>query len=142
MSDWRVLAACRNEDPELFFPSGDDQAPEAKVAAAREVCDGCPVQEHCRIWALTHPKLAEFGVWGRLSQADRKIVRNAVIVPTPTKPQPTKHGGRPRMDLAEVRWLRDGGMSDYEIARKLGVEPEAIERAECREAAEQRAVAS
>ncbi len=37
---WHTQAACRNEDPELFYVRV--LAPEAK-----EVCGGCPVREQC-----------------------------------------------------------------------------------------------
>jgi biotin operon repressor len=46
---WLALAACREVDPELFFPERGEQA---KASAAREVCAGCPVREPCRDLAV------------------------------------------------------------------------------------------
>ncbi|MGH3981118.1 MAG: WhiB family transcriptional regulator, partial [Pseudonocardiaceae bacterium] len=41
--DWRHSAACRDEDPELFFPVGDDGPALVQIAAAKTVCARCPV---------------------------------------------------------------------------------------------------
>lgn len=41
--DWRADAACRDEDPELFFPA----SPTAEVSAAKAVCRRCPVASQC-----------------------------------------------------------------------------------------------
>ena len=71
---WPDRAACRGTDPELFFPvSTSDFSPSKKqVADAKAVCSRCPVAGPCRDWALAHPKLAEFGVWGGLSERERR----------------------------------------------------------------------
>jgi hypothetical protein len=54
---WRQRAACRNEDPDLFFPVTDDgPGYERQVAAAKAVCRGCPVRDRCLDEALTHPR--------------------------------------------------------------------------------------
>lgn len=39
---WRHKAACRDEDPELFFP-----LPSASAVDARKVCKRCPVRRDC-----------------------------------------------------------------------------------------------
>ena len=41
--DWRHKAVCRDEDPELFFPVGNSGPALAQVAAAKKVCNRCPV---------------------------------------------------------------------------------------------------
>jgi hypothetical protein len=45
---WEKRSACRDEDPELFFPvsySGD--IAELQIEEARAVCRGCPVAAEC-----------------------------------------------------------------------------------------------
>ncbi|MCD2195794.1 WhiB family transcriptional regulator [Actinomycetospora endophytica] len=76
--DWRTLAACRDEDPELFFPVGTGEASRADVAAAKAVCRGCPVVSPCLAWALASGQDA--GVWGGTSEGERRALRRAVRV--------------------------------------------------------------
>jgi WhiB family redox-sensing transcriptional regulator len=46
---WLDLAACKDLDPELFFPARGEVA---KATAAKRVCGGCPVQAPCQQLAL------------------------------------------------------------------------------------------
>jgi WhiB family redox-sensing transcriptional regulator len=64
--------ACLDEDPELFFPIGNTGPALLQIEQAKAVCAGCPVLAECRAWALDNPKLAEFGVWGGLSEDERR----------------------------------------------------------------------
>ncbi len=51
--EWRMNAACRGVDPELFFPAAEGgPARDAQVAAAKAVCARCPVRREC----LADPK--------------------------------------------------------------------------------------
>lgn len=74
---WMGHAKCRNEDPELFFPEKDGNAP-VIAAAAKAVCLGtdgyppCPVLMQCREWGLANEV---FGIWGGLSERDRSKER-------------------------------------------------------------------
>lgn len=72
MTDWRSRAACLDEDPELFFPVGEnDSGPTgAQVEAARKVCFGCPVRLDCLSWALDTVQM--HGVWGGSTPQDRR----------------------------------------------------------------------
>jgi WhiB family redox-sensing transcriptional regulator len=72
---WRAQAACRGAAAGLFFPDGHQPGYRAQVAEVKAVCSGCPVREQCRAWALAHP--AERGVWGGLTEADRRRLRKA-----------------------------------------------------------------
>lgn len=67
---WRQDAACAGSDPNLFFPSGDD---EAQVDKAKDVCATCPVREACLQYALTTNQTD--GVWGGLTGAERRRLR-------------------------------------------------------------------
>ena len=66
---WRHRAACRGEDPELFFPVGDTGPALRQLAEARSVCRRCPVAGDCLGWALDTGQ--RHGVWGGLSEHER-----------------------------------------------------------------------
>jgi WhiB family transcriptional regulator, redox-sensing transcriptional regulator len=68
--DWRVGAACRDADPELFFPDGEVPSARAQVKAAKLICRGCPVSATCLSWALANGQ--EAGIWGGLTEAERR----------------------------------------------------------------------
>jgi len=68
--DWRADAACRNADPELFFPDGDVRFARAQVKTAKLICRGCPVSATCLSWALASGQ--EAGIWGGLTEEERR----------------------------------------------------------------------
>lgn len=41
--DWRAKAACRDKDPELFFPVGNTGAAYNQIEEAKAVCRTCKV---------------------------------------------------------------------------------------------------
>jgi WhiB family redox-sensing transcriptional regulator len=71
--DWRFRAACRMEEPELFFPVGTRGPALVQLARAKSVCRRCPVLLQCRTWALTTGQAA--GVWGGMSEDERRAMR-------------------------------------------------------------------
>jgi WhiB family redox-sensing transcriptional regulator len=70
-ASWRDDAACRDADPELFFP--DIRSAWAQVKTAKLICRGCPVTTACLNWALTSGQ--EHGIWGGLTEAERHRLR-------------------------------------------------------------------
>jgi WhiB family redox-sensing transcriptional regulator len=74
--DWRDAAACRDEDRELFFPNGSTGPWALQIEEAKKVCRRCPSMGWCRQWALAEN--VEFGVWGALSEEDRRRLKRAV----------------------------------------------------------------
>lgn len=70
---WRSRGACLDEDPELFFPIGHSGPAVLQVEEAKRVCAGCEVREQCLEWALDAGQ--EHGVWGGLSEVERKALR-------------------------------------------------------------------
>jgi WhiB family transcriptional regulator, redox-sensing transcriptional regulator len=64
------IAACRGLDPGLFDPDPMDHS---SVAAARQVCAGCPVRIDCLALALATP--GTHGIWGGLTQPERAAHR-------------------------------------------------------------------
>jgi WhiB family redox-sensing transcriptional regulator len=70
--DWRHRAACRDEDPELFFPIGTGGPALRQVELAKAVCHRCSVLDECRSWALETGQ--EAGVWGGQSEDERRVL--------------------------------------------------------------------
>lgn len=75
--DWRHEAACRDEDPELFFPIGDTGPALMQIEEAKRVCRGCSVVDSCLQWALDTGQ--ESGVWGGMSETDRRLARRRAL---------------------------------------------------------------
>lgn len=71
---WRGRAACRDVDPEVFFPVAQaGSVHEQQVAAAKAVCAGCPVRSECLEEALAR---IPDGIAGGLTSAERhRVVR-------------------------------------------------------------------
>ncbi|MGK5497294.1 WhiB family transcriptional regulator [Streptomyces sp. URMC 125] len=72
-TDWRQRAACKNEEPELFFPVGTTGPALLEIEEAKSVCRRCPVMETCLAWALETGQ--DFGVWGGLSEDERRAMK-------------------------------------------------------------------
>ena len=68
--DWRDHAACRDADPDLFFPGGGIRSAWAQVRMAKLICRGCPVSITCLSWALASDQ--EHGIWGGLTEDERR----------------------------------------------------------------------
>jgi WhiB family transcriptional regulator, redox-sensing transcriptional regulator len=71
--DWRHNAACRDVDPELFFPIGNTGPALLQIDEAKQVCRRCPAIESCLQWALESGQDA--GVWGGMSEDERRAVK-------------------------------------------------------------------
>jgi WhiB family redox-sensing transcriptional regulator len=71
--DWRHNAACREVDPELFFPIGTTGPALMQVEDAKSVCRRCNVTEACLSWALDNGQDA--GVWGGMSEDERRALK-------------------------------------------------------------------
>lgn len=78
--DWRHVAACRDEDPELFFPIGSTGPALLQVEEAKSVCRQCDVVDACLTWALETGQDA--GVWGGLSEDERRTVKRRTLRPS------------------------------------------------------------
>jgi WhiB family transcriptional regulator, redox-sensing transcriptional regulator len=50
--NWRLLAACRSIDPDLFFPISSDGKSVEQAAEAKAVCACCLVRRQCLAFAL------------------------------------------------------------------------------------------
>ena len=71
--DWLDLGACRDEDPDLFFPITSAGPAVDQVAAAKAVCARCTVREACLRYALEARQ--DHGVWGGMSERERRRLK-------------------------------------------------------------------
>jgi WhiB family transcriptional regulator, redox-sensing transcriptional regulator len=70
--EWKLRAACRGEDPGLWFPSAIgrrhyDRTVRTLTARAKAICLRCPVQGECLQYGLDEP----WGIWGGLTEEER-----------------------------------------------------------------------
>ena len=70
-TDWHERALCAQTDPESFFPEKGGSTREAK-----RICSGCEVRAECLEYALANDE--RFGIWGGLSERERRRLRRAV----------------------------------------------------------------
>lgn len=77
--DWRASAACRNEDPEVFFKSPD---------LAKTFCDRCPATAACLQFARANH--ITYGVYGGLTYSERRGARRREIRATRHRPLSTE----------------------------------------------------
>ncbi|MFC9700880.1 WhiB family transcriptional regulator [Streptomyces sp. NPDC056943] len=66
---WFDDGLCAQTDPELFFPEKGGSTKDAKA-----ICLACPIRVRCGDYALSHDE--RWGVWGGLSERERRRLRN------------------------------------------------------------------
>lgn len=74
MTGWVDKAACRQFDPELFFPLGSGPAAARQAARAKAVCACCQVSAQCLTWALQNGEVD--GIWGGLDADERRALNS------------------------------------------------------------------
>jgi hypothetical protein len=75
--DWRKSAACREEDPDLFFPKGYEGPWQLVIQQAKAVCRRCPIVDACLEFATEIG--ATDGIFGGLTDKERNSVRRAAV---------------------------------------------------------------
>ena len=70
MLEWVQQAACRDVDPEMFFPAGDSHFAHMQIAAAKAVCRRCDVRKACLAWAVATESVED--IWGGLTEWERR----------------------------------------------------------------------
>lgn len=100
-------ALCTQVDSELFFPDPSDKD---TIAAAKAVCARCLVRLDCLSWALTSGD--EHAVLGGTTPEERRTPRRVARAQ--------------RADL--IRDLAGQGLSDRQIATRLGVDKDTVLR--------------
>jgi WhiB family redox-sensing transcriptional regulator len=73
--DWRDHAACRDTNPDLFFPVGTTGPAIEQIDQAKAVCNECESQSPCLEFALITNQ--DSGVWGGTSEEERRKLRKA-----------------------------------------------------------------
>lgn len=71
--DWRSGAACRDTDPEIFFPIGTTGPAIEQIETAKAVCRTCESRRLCLEFALATNQ--DSGVWGGASEEERRRMR-------------------------------------------------------------------
>jgi WhiB family transcriptional regulator, redox-sensing transcriptional regulator len=114
---WLDQAACRDSDPEQFFPESGEQT---KAAEAKAVCDGCQVRDHCLDLAVKAAGGldADHGVFGGTLPAERSRLRGN------TFPEPSVL--RERRELAEQAHQLANQVGLRQAARQLGIHRDAL----------------
>ncbi len=129
--DWRAGAACRDVDPELFFPTAVNGA--TLVAAERRalaVCAMCPVLADCRAWAVVEQP---HGIAGGLTEDERRRARRATprralrVERPAVLPGPSSRSDRAPV-IAAGRTALTAGVARGDIARTLGVTRRTVDR--------------
>jgi WhiB family redox-sensing transcriptional regulator len=70
IEDWMTDAACRTEDPEVFFAVSEVGPGARQTAQARAVCARCPVRSECLGYALDNG--LDHGVFGGTTADERR----------------------------------------------------------------------
>ena len=102
-TDWRNYAACRDVDPDLFFPLGTSGASLLQIEEAKQICRTCPVSAPCLRWALDS---GDAGVWGGTTEEERRALQRAPVPRSPA--EPVSAGLRPRLKRAGRRRKAEG----------------------------------
>ena len=129
--NWRIRAACRYEDPDLFFSSEGDRGQHSRdrVDEAKRVCNRCPVKSECLGDALRRDD--RYAIAGGLTPSERE---------TSTKQATTLDGhdddaisrlmeggpadGASRVDIAYAcvrMWAASRELSQADLARRFGI---------------------
>lgn len=109
--DWRTRAACRREDPELWFPEAGDNGADAKA-----VCGRCPVQPDCLEYAVVSGQTA--GIWAGENERGLRRLRAERGLTRPVK----------RVPVDRVCQLAGQGWSNRQIADEVGCHVTSIQK--------------
>ena len=71
--EWRRTEACRDTDPDLFFPVGTTGPAIEQIANAKAVCGQCDSQAACLEYAIATNQ--DSGIWGGTSEEERRQMR-------------------------------------------------------------------
>jgi DNA-binding CsgD family transcriptional regulator len=105
--------ACRDTDPETFYPPPHEPERRRVVETARAICQGCPFTAECLQYAADLDD--RFGVFGGLTANERARGQGKKL----RAPAPSKAAVAVRR--AKVMRLTDAGTGCAEIAEVLGI---------------------
>ncbi len=72
---WRNRSACRDSDPDVFFPIGSTGPALEQIETAQRICTACTVRDECLEFALATNQ--EAGIWGGTTEEERRKLRKA-----------------------------------------------------------------
>ncbi|WP_272491821.1 WhiB family transcriptional regulator [Streptomyces cupreus] len=124
---WTERAACRDTDPETFFPLPGSSGGLDREAMAKRLCGRCPVARECLREALVRDEGA--GIWGGFNARERRELLRIASTLESTAAELAAYlaaGGRrlsatPRERPAYVWYLRRHGWTPRRIAGALGI---------------------
>ena len=76
-AEWRKDSACRDTDPDLFFPVGTTGPAIEQIETAKAVCRQCHAQTQCLEYAIETNQ--DSGIWGGLSEEERRVLRRQYV---------------------------------------------------------------
>jgi WhiB family redox-sensing transcriptional regulator len=117
---WLDQAACRDTDPERFFPEPGEHT---KAAEAKQVCGSCQVRDQCRDLAVNAASAidTDHGIFGGTLPTERSRLRGNRF------PEPSVY--RQRRDLAEAAHTLANQVGLRQAARQLGIHREVLKTA-------------
>jgi WhiB family transcriptional regulator, redox-sensing transcriptional regulator len=117
---WLDRAACRDMDPERFFPESGEQV---KAAEAKAICAACQVRDRCLELAVKAAGGidADHGVFGGTLPAERSRLRGN------TFPEPSAY--RQQRELAEQAHQLANQIGVRQAAKRLGIHRDALKAA-------------
>jgi WhiB family redox-sensing transcriptional regulator len=116
--DW-TGALCAQVDGDLWFPEKGGSTREAK-----RICAGCDLRAACLEYALKRDD--RFGVWGGLSEAERRRLRRGEKQTTdPAPPPPNRTVLARRAEIARLTGL---GLTAQEIAATMNLHVRTVVR--------------
>ncbi len=68
---WQDRAACYGVDPDVFFPTSEEEA-----GPALAYCASCGIRRECLAWALKNGE--RYGVWGGMTEQQRRRLHRSV----------------------------------------------------------------
>jgi WhiB family transcriptional regulator, redox-sensing transcriptional regulator len=81
--NWHEDVACRDADPDLFFPIGTTGAALRQMEEAKRICRDCPVQSTA--WPGRWRTGLTDGVWGGTTPDERRVIRSLSRKTTTTR---------------------------------------------------------
>lgn len=100
---WQTEAACLGSNADLWFPERG-----ASTAEAKQICAGCAVREQCLAYALRAG--IKFGVWGGLSERERRRIRTQrrLAATKHTTPASDATAGQGQSDSTQTKSTTNG----------------------------------
>ncbi len=117
---WLDQAACRDHDPERFFPEPGEQV---KAAEAKAICASCQVRDHCLELAVNTAGGIDHdhGVFGGTLPAERSPLRGNHF------PEPSAY--RQHRELSEAAHALASEIGLRQAAKRLGIHRDALKAA-------------